>query len=121
MPGGGPNLDLVGALLEIDIDFVLAHAESSAAIMAATHGLITHTPTPVIVTRGPGATSVANGTAQATLDRFPLAVVTDTVPAAQRHRVAHQRIDQRAFFAPITKVSATVAADVDADDTGRGY
>ena len=114
VPGGGPNLDLVGALLEIDIDFVLAHAESSAAIMAATHGLITHTPTPVIVTRGPGATSVANGTAQATLDRFPLAVVTDTVPAAQRHRVAHQRIDQRSFFAPITKVSATVAADVDA-------
>ena len=115
VPGGGPNLDLVGALLEIDIDFVLAHAESSAAIMAATHGLITHTPTPVIVTRGPGATSVANGTAQATLDRFPLAVVTDTVPAAQRHRVAHQRIDQRSFFAPITKASATVAADVDAE------
>ena len=115
VPGGGPNLDLVGALLDIDIDFILAHAESSAAIMAATHGLITQTPTPVIVTRGPGATSVANGTAQATLDRFPLIVVTDTVPAAQRQRVAHQRVDQRAFFAPITKASATVAADVDAE------
>lgn len=114
VPGGGPNLDLVGALLDADVDFVLAHAESSAAIMASTHGLITDTPTPVIVTRGPGATSVANGAAQATLDRFPLVVVTDTVPSVQRDRVAHQRVDQRAFFAPITKTSATVAANVDA-------
>ena len=116
VPGGGANLDLVGALAAEGVKFVLAHGESASAIMASTHGLLTASPTPVVVTRGPGATSVANGVAQATLDRFPLLVITDTVPSAQRCRVAHQRLDQRAFFAPITKRSATVADDVDATD-----
>jgi acetolactate synthase-1/2/3 large subunit len=89
--------------------FVLAHGETAAAIMAAAHGLLTGRPTAVVVTRGPGATSVANGTAQASLDRYPLITITDTVPSGQRHRVAHQRIDQRALFEPITKLSATVS------------
>lgn len=114
LPGGGANLDVVGAGLDRGIDFVLAHGENAAAIMAATHGLLTRTPTPVVVTRGPGATSVANGAAQATLDRFPLVVITDTVAQADRERVAHQRIDQRALFAPITKRSARLGADASA-------
>ena len=113
VPGGGPNLDVVGAALDEGIDFVLGHAETSSAIMASTHGLLTQTPTPVIVTRGPGATSVVNGSAQATLDRYPLVVVTDTVPSAQRSRVAHQRLDQRALFGPVTKQSITLGADID--------
>ena len=84
LPGGGANLDVVGAGLDRGIEFVLAHGENAAAIMAATHGLLTGTPTPVVVTRGPGATSVTNGAAQATLDRFPLVVITDTVAQADR-------------------------------------
>lgn len=113
VPGGGPNLDVVGAMLDEGIDFILGHAETASAIMAATHGLLTRSPTPVVVTRGPGATSVVNGAAQATLDRYPLVVVSDTVPSTQRERVAHQRLDQRAMFAPVTKESTTLGADVD--------
>ena len=108
LPGGGPNLDVVGAALQEGIEFVLAHGETEAAIMAGTYGLLTGTPGAVVATRGPGATSLANGVAQATLDRFPLVAITDTVPAAQSSRVAHQRIDQRSFFAPISKTSATI-------------
>ena len=108
LPGGGPNLDVVGAALQEGIEFVLAHGETEAAIMAGTYGLLTGSPGAVIATRGPGATSLANGVAQATLDRFPLVAITDTVPAEQTSRVAHQRIDQRALFAPISKTSATI-------------
>ena len=95
--------------------FVLAHGETASAIMASTYGRLTSQPAPVVVTRGPGAASVANGAAQATLDRFPLVVITDTVPAAQAPWVPHQRLDQRAMMAPLVTMSATVA-DASADE-----
>ncbi|MEL7210538.1 MAG: thiamine pyrophosphate-binding protein, partial [Actinomycetota bacterium] len=69
VPGGGPNLDVVGAATAAGQRFVLAHGETAAAIMASTHGLLTGTPSAVVVTRGPGAASATNGLAQATLDR----------------------------------------------------
>lgn len=112
LPGGGPNLDVVGAAQREGLRFVLAHGEAAAGIMASTHGLLTRTPTAVVATRGPGATSLANAVAQATLDRYPLVAITDTVPAEQRRRVAHQRIDQRALFAPVALQSITLGGDV---------
>ena len=115
VPGGGPNLDVVGAATAEGITFHLAHGETAAAIMASTHALLTATPTAAVSTRGPGATSVANGVAQATLDRYPLIAVTDTVPARDQARIPHQRLDQRAMFAPITKVSRTLGTDIDDD------
>lgn len=110
MPGGGPNLDVVGAAQRCGLRFVLAHGETAAAIMAGTYGLLCGAPAAVVATRGPGAASLANGVAQATLDRFPLVAITDTVPGAERARIAHQRIDQRALFAPLAKRSATIGA-----------
>lgn len=118
LPGGGPNLDMIGAAEEHGIRFVLAHGETEAAIMASTHGLLTRSPTPIVVTRGPGAASVTNGLAQATLDRYPLVVVTDTVPAATAARVAHQRLDQRAMLGPAAKVSATISDGTTDDELG---
>ena len=44
-----------------------------------------------------------NGLAQATLDRAPLVLVADRVPAADRHRVGHQRLDQLAVAASVTR------------------
>jgi acetolactate synthase I/II/III large subunit len=109
LPGGGPNLDVIGAAEAADMRFVLAHGETAATIMAGAYGLLTGQPAPVVVTRGPGAASAANGVAQATLDRAPVVVITDTVPADQAHRVAHQRLDQRALMVPLAKCSATVS------------
>ena len=119
LPGGGPNLDVVGAALEAGMRFVLAHGETPAAIMAATYGRLTGQPTPVVVTRGPGAASVANGTAQATLDRFPLVVITDTVPAAQAGRIPHQRLDQAAMLGPLTATSNTASDSIAGSDLDR--
>ena len=92
LPGGGPNLDLIGAAH--DLPFTLAHGETAACVMAGAFGLLTGTPGVAVVTRGPGVTSAANGLAQATLDRAPLLLVSDRVTADQRRRVAHQRLDQ---------------------------
>ena len=102
VPGGGPNLDVVEAMQAEGIRFVLAHGETAACIMASTYGHVSGKVAPTIVTRGPGAAAAVNGAAQATLDRQPLVLVTDTVPSATRDRVAHQRVNQRALFAPVT-------------------
>jgi acetolactate synthase-1/2/3 large subunit len=111
VPGGGPNLDMIGAAQELGIDFVLAHGETGACIMAATYGRLTGSPGAAVVTRGPGLTSAANGLAQATLDRFPLLLISDAVSRAQVDRVAHQRLDQVAAAAPLTKWSGVLGTD----------
>ncbi len=115
VPGGGANLDMVGALGRHGIQFVLTHSETAACIAASTYGYVSDTVTAAVVTRGPGAASAVNGAAQATLDRHPLVLVCDTVAANQHDRIAHQRIDQPALFAPVTKASGvlnhTTAAD----------
>jgi acetolactate synthase-1/2/3 large subunit len=48
LPGGEPNLDVVGAAADRGMRFVLAHGETAAAIMAAAHGLLTGRPTAVV-------------------------------------------------------------------------
>lgn len=108
MPGGGPNLDMIGAAADLGIEFVLTHGETAACIMAASYGRLTGTPGVAVVTRGPGLTSAGNGLAQATLDRFPLLLVSDAVPHAAADRVAHQRLDQVVAAAPLTKWSGTL-------------
>ena len=108
VPGGGPNLDMIGAAADLGIDFVLVHGETAACIAAAGYGRLTGTPGVAVVTRGPGVTSAANGLASATLDRAPLVLVSDTVSCASAPRTAHQRLDQVAAAAPLTKWSGTL-------------
>lgn len=105
VPGGGPNLHKVGAASEAGIPFVLCHTETAACITASTYGLLTDTVGVVVVTRGPGVASAVNGVAQATLDKQPLVLVGDTVPAPHRSWVGHQEIDQPALMRPVTKWS----------------
>ena len=82
VPGGGPNLDVVGAAEAAGLRFVLAHGETAATIMAATSADLTGAPGAVVVTRGPGLASAVNGIAHAALDRLPVVVIADTVAAA---------------------------------------
>jgi hypothetical protein len=68
VPGGGPNLDVVGAAEAAGLRFILAHGETAATIMAATSADLTGTPGAVVVTRGPGLASAVNGIAHAALE-----------------------------------------------------
>src|SRR5580692_1185385 len=97
LPGGGPNLDVVGAAAMAGLRFVLAHTETAAVIMAATYADLTGRPGAVVVTRGPGLASAVNGIAHAALDRLPVVIIADTVRAADAGRVSHQRLDQGAL------------------------
>ena len=108
VPGGGPNLDVVGAAAAAGLRFILAHGETAAMIMAATYADLTGTPGTVVVTRGPGLASAVNGIAHAALDRLPVVVIADTVAAADASRVTHQRIDQAALGRSVAKASITV-------------
>ena len=117
VPGGGNNLDLIGAVEAAGMRFVLAHAETPAAIMAGAYADLTGRPTGCLVTRGPGAASAVNGIANALLDRTPVVLITDAVSAEDSPRVAHQRLDQRRLLDPVTAWSAT--AGTDPEDVAR--
>jgi acetolactate synthase-1/2/3 large subunit len=105
VPGGGVNLDVIGVAENHGIRFVVTHTETAAAIMAAVMGELTGTPGLCVATRGPGAASTVNGVAHALLDRQPLIAITDCVARADRARISHQRLDQPALFAAVTKAS----------------
>jgi acetolactate synthase I/II/III large subunit len=108
LPGGGPNLDVIGAAEAAGMRFVLAHAESAAVIMAATCADLTGTPGAVVVTRGPGLAGAMNGVAHAALDRLPVVVIADTVRAADTDRISHQRLDQEALGRSVAKAVVTI-------------
>jgi acetolactate synthase I/II/III large subunit len=111
LPGGGPNLDVIGAAADAGLRFVLAHGETAAAIMAATYADLTGSPGAVVVTRGPGLASAVNGITHAALDRLPLVVIADTVPAGDRDRISHQRLDQNALGQAVAKATLTLGGD----------
>ena len=99
VPGGGVNLDLVGACGRHGIRFVLTHTETAAVIAAGVWGELTGRPGLALCTRGPGLAAALNGIAQAHLDRQPVVVVTDGAGFAH----PHQRIDHAAMVAPLSK------------------
>jgi len=109
VPGGGSNLDVVGAAMEAGMQFVLTHTETAAAVMAGVVGELTGAPGVCVATRGPGAASAVNGVAQAMLDRQPMVLVTDCVAHSDQARVSHQRLDQRALMATVAKHSVQLA------------
>ena len=116
VPGGGPNLDVVGAAADSGLRFVLAHGEAAAVIMAATCADLDRRPGAVVVTRGPGLASAVNGIAHAALDRLPVVVIADTVSAQEGDRISHQRLDQAALGRSVAKAAITLSAD-DAERT----
>ena len=108
VPGGGSNLDVVGAVEATGGRFVLTHNETAAMIMASAAAEVTGRPSAAVVTRGPGAASATNGAAHALLDRQPVVLITDCVTAADRDRVSHQRLDQSRLLGAVTKASLTL-------------
>ena len=54
LPGGGSNLDVIGAAEAEGLRFVLAHSEAAAVLMAAAAAELSGRPGACVVTRGPG-------------------------------------------------------------------
>ncbi len=120
LPGGGGNLDIVDAAARADLPFVLTATETGSAIAALAQAEVTRAPGACITTLGPGAASVVNGVACASLDRAPVVVVTDSHPSTAG-AFAHQRLDHRALLAPVTKWSGCLSADSAAEALDEGF
>ncbi|MEC7488209.1 MAG: thiamine pyrophosphate-binding protein [Pseudomonadota bacterium] len=102
VPGGGSSLNLIDSAARHGIEFVLCRTETAAAIMAAVTGELTGVPGIVLSGIGPGAASVVNGIAYASLERAPVILFTDT-PHQSATAPPHQIFNQRALFNPISK------------------
>lgn len=110
MPGGGSNLDLVEAAGRAGLPFVLSHTETAGALIACAQAELTGHPGACLATLGPGVASLVNGAAHARLDRVPLVLLTDAMPAKGRDSYQHQKLDHAALFAPVTKGSVSIDA-----------
>jgi acetolactate synthase-1/2/3 large subunit len=105
---GEENLDVMDALLDSPIHFVLCRHEQGAAFMADVHGRLTGEAGVCLSTLGPGATNLVTGVADANLDRAPLVAITGQAGLARMHKESHQYLDLVRLFAPITKYNAQV-------------
>jgi acetolactate synthase-1/2/3 large subunit len=120
LPGGGGNLDIVDAATRADLPFVLTATETGSAIAALAQAEVTRAPGACITTLGPGAASVVNGVACASLDRAPIVVITDSHPSTAG-AFAHQRLDHRALLTPVTKWSGCLSGDSVAEALDEGF
>jgi acetolactate synthase-1/2/3 large subunit len=119
MPGGGSNLDLLEAAGRAGLPFILTHTETAGALAASAQAELTGRPGACLATLGPGVASLVNGAAHASLDRTPVMLFTDGMPAAGRDIYQHQRLDHSALLRPVTKASFTLEADCAAEHMNR--
>ncbi|MCK0196457.1 thiamine pyrophosphate-binding protein [Ancylobacter sp. 6x-1] len=100
---GESYLDVLDALADTDVDFVVCRQESGAAMMAEACGKLTGRPGICFVTRGPGATNASAGIHIAQQDSTPMILFVGQIGRSMRGREAFQEVDYRAAFGPIAK------------------
>ena len=111
MPGGGSNADLIEAASNAKLPFSLAQTETGSAFMASAQSEITGKPGACLATLGPGAASLTNGVANASLDRVPLIVLTDCYSNAGI--MQHQALLHQEIFRSLVKCTAQLSPEID--------
>ena len=105
---GEENLDLMDALLDSDIQFILTRHEQGAAFMADVYGRLTGKAGVCLSTLGPGATNLVTGVADANMDRAPVVAIAGQASSNRLHKESHQVLDLVNLFEPITKYSTQI-------------
>ncbi|MBN2646337.1 MAG: acetolactate synthase large subunit [Thiotrichales bacterium] len=105
---GEENLDLMDALLDSPIQFVLTRHEQGAAFMADVYGRLTGKAGVCLATLGPGATNLVTGVADANMDRAPLVAIAGQASTRRLHKESHQVLDLVNLFEPITQFSTQI-------------
>jgi acetolactate synthase-1/2/3 large subunit len=113
---GGENVEMLDAVRQRGIDFVLVRNESSAVFMADAHARLTGGIGVALTTLGPGATNVYAGIAHAFLDRAPVLLLTAQTDPKLVGSHTHQVLDLQAVFRPVTKFTASLTPE-NADQT----
>ncbi|EHM39721.1 acetolactate synthase large subunit [Anaeroglobus geminatus] len=105
---GEENLAVMNALEHSKIEFITVRHEQGAAFMADIYGRLTGEAGVCMATLGPGATNLITGVADADSDGAPLVAISGQVSTDKMHITAHQYLDLRAMFEPITRRAYTV-------------
>ncbi len=103
---GEENLDIMDALLDSPIRFVVTRHEQGAAFMADVYGRLTGRAGVCLSTLGPGATNLITGVADANMDHAPLVAIAGQAATHRLHKESHQVLDLEQMFQPITKYSS---------------
>lgn len=105
---GEENLAIMEALKDSKIEFITVRHEQGAAFMADVYGRLTRKAGVCMATLGPGATNLITGVADADCDGAPLVAISGQVGTDKMHITAHQYLDLRSMFEPITRRAYTV-------------
>jgi acetolactate synthase I/II/III large subunit len=105
---GEENIDLMDAVLDSNIKFIVTRHETSAAFMAGTYGRLTGKPGVCLSTLGPGATNLLTGVANANMDLNPIVAITGQASLDRQHKISHQYYDLVQIYEPVTKWNAQV-------------
>ncbi|WP_306395809.1 thiamine pyrophosphate-binding protein [Telluria beijingensis] len=105
---GESYLDVLDALHDSDIRFVINRQEGGAAFMAEAYGKMTGKPGICFVTRGPGATNASIGVHTAFQDSTPMILFIGQVGNDFVDREAFQEIDYRRMYGQMAKWVAQI-------------
>lgn len=105
---GESYLDVLDALHESDIRFVINRQEGGAAFMADAYGKMTGKPGICFVTRGPGATNASIGVHTAYQDSTPMILFIGQVGGDFIDREAFQEVDYRRMYGQMAKWVAQI-------------
>jgi len=105
---GESYLEVLDALHDADIRFVICRHEGGASNMADAYGKLTGKPGICMVTRGPGATHAANGLHTAFQDSTPMILFIGQVGRDMIEREAFQEVDYRRMFGQMAKWVAEI-------------
>jgi acetolactate synthase-1/2/3 large subunit len=105
---GESYLDVLDALHDSAIRFVINRQEGGAAFMAEAYGKLTGKPGICFVTRGPGATNASIGVHTAYQDSTPMILFIGQVGNDFMDREAFQEIDYRRMYGQMAKWVAQI-------------
>jgi acetolactate synthase-1/2/3 large subunit len=105
---GESYLDVLDALHDSSIRFIVNRQEGGAAFMAEAYGKLTGRPGICFVTRGPGATNASIGVHTAFQDSTPLILFIGQVGSDFIDREAFQEIDYRRMYGQMAKWVAQI-------------
>ena len=100
---GESYLDVLDALHDSSIRFIINRQEGGAAFMAEAYGKLTGKPGICFVTRGPGATNASIGVHTAYQDSTPMILFIGQVGNDFIDREAFQEIDYRRMYGQMAK------------------
>lgn len=119
---GESYLDVLDALHDAPIEFIVNRQEGGAAFMAEAYGKMTGRPGICFVTRGPGATNASIGVHTAHQDSTPMILFIGQVGNDFIEREAFQEIDYRRMFGQMAKWVAQIdRADRIPEYVARAY